>query len=244
VTRAPDGRSSHTRGRDVRRGIGLAVAAAAALVLVYAAAVLTPEGQYVDQRLMSWAAGTLPGQGTSAEVLGLVSTGTVLLGGLALGLIALVVHGPRRAVAVVAAVGATPVLARLLKLVLDRPELIGSGTANSLPSGHTAAVAGLAAGLALAVPRLLSRTALVAGAAAAGMAGAATVVLRWHRPSDVVAAVLLAAVVGGVAHALAPPARRTVHVRDQRTARPRPGEPDRGDRGGRGDRGDRDAAVR
>ncbi len=244
MTLAPDGRSSRSRARDVRRGVGLAVLAGTALVLVYVAAVLTPEGQYVDERLMSWAAGTLPGQGTSAEVLGLVSAGTVLLGGLALGLLALVVHGPRRAVAVVATVGATPVLARLLKLVLDRPELIDGGAANSLPSGHTAAVAGLAAGLALAVPRLLNGTALLAGTAAAGVAGAATVLLRWHRPSDVVAAVLLAAVVGGLAHALAPPARRTVRDRDQRTTRPRAGEPDRTEHPERRDRGDRGAPVR
>lgn len=204
-------------GRDVRRGVGLAVVAALALAGVYAAAVLTPEGQYLDDRLMRWAADTLPGRGTSAEVLALVSAGTVLLAGLALGLLALVVHGPRRAVAVVATVGATPLLARLLKLLLDRPELVGGAAGNSLPSGHTAAVAGLAAGLVLAVPRLLNGTALLAGAAAAGVAGAATVMLRWHRPSDVVAAVLLAAVVGGIAHALAPPARR----RERRTVRSR-----------------------
>ncbi|WP_445257063.1 phosphatase PAP2 family protein [Nocardioides aurantiacus] len=212
--RSPAPPATTGRGRDVRRGLGLAVLAGLALVGVYAAAVLTPEGQYLDDRLMLWAANRLPGQGRSAQLLGLVSAGTVLLAGLALGLLALVVHGPRRAVAVVATVGATPVLARLLKVVLDRPELVDGAAGNSLPSGHTAAVAGLAAGLVLAVPRLLNGTALLAGAAAAGVAGAATVLLRWHRPSDVVAAVLLAAVVGGIAHALAPPARRTVTRRE------------------------------
>ncbi|ROR90295.1 phosphatase PAP2 family protein [Nocardioides aurantiacus] len=217
---APTGRGRDVR-RDVRRGVLLAVVAALALAGVYAAAVLTPEGQYLDDRLMVWAADTLPGRGTSAELLALVSAGTVLLAGLALGLLALAVHGPRRALAVVATVGATPVLARLLKLLLDRPELVAGAAGNSLPSGHTAAVAGLAAGLVLAVPRLLNGTALLAGTAAAAVAGAATVMLRWHRPSDVVAAVLLAAVVGGIAHALAPPARRpprrTVRSREHPT---------------------------
>ena len=215
--RSPATPTRSTRGRDVRRGLGLAVVAGLALVGVYAAAVLTPEGQHLDDRLMLWAASTLPGQGRSAQLLGLVSAGTVLLAGLALGLLALAVHGPRRAAAVVATVGATPVLARLLKLLLDRPDLVEGAAGNSLPSGHTAAVAGLAAGLVLAVPRLLNGTALLAGTAAAGVAGAATVLLRWHRPSDVVAAVLLAAVVGGIAHALAPPARRTVGNREHPT---------------------------
>lgn len=215
------------RSRAVRRGLGLAVVAGLALVLVYVAAVLTPEGQYLDDRLMVWAAETLPGHGTSAEVLALVSAGTLLLAGLALGLLALAVHGPRRAAAVVLTVGATPVLARLLKLVLDRPALVDGAAANSLPSGHTAAVAGLAAGLVLAVPRLLNGPALLAGAAAAGVAGAATVLLRWHRPSDALAAVLLAAVVGGLAHAVAPPRRRTGRPEgtDGRTVREREHEP-------------------
>ena len=52
---APAGHARDRR-RDVRRGVALAVVAGLALAGVYAAAVLTPEGQYLDDRVMLWAA--------------------------------------------------------------------------------------------------------------------------------------------------------------------------------------------
>ena len=185
----------------------LAAASALGFVVLSWWAVRTPSGQSFDDRAMVWIAVHLPGQRASTDLLGLVSAGAVLLGAAVLALLALAVHGPRRAVAVAGVALGLPVLARLLKLVLDRPDLV-DGSANSLPSGHTAAVAGLAMAFVLAVPALLRGLTLALVVPVVLAAGYATVVLQWHRPSDAAAAALLAVTVGALAHAAAPPRRR------------------------------------
>lgn len=185
----------------------LAAASAAGFVLLSWWAVWTPAGQSFDDRAMVWIAAHLPGQGVATDLLGVVSAGAVLLGTVVLALLALAVHGPRRAVAVAGVAAGLPVLARLLKLVLDRPDLV-DGSANSLPSGHTAAVAGLAMAFVLAVPGLVRGLTLALVVPVVLAAGYATVVLQWHRPSDAAAAALLAVTVGALAHVVAPPRRR------------------------------------
>lgn len=176
----------------------------AAFVLLYLAMVGTALGQQLDQAAMvriSAAAGST----TWAELTLLaVSAGSMLL---ATGLViaaAAVLRGPRHAVVGAVAAGTVVAVAELLKLVLDRPTFLAGAAGNSFPSGHVAAVAGLGVALVIAVPRG-SRwlvTLLVAGPLAA-VTGLATVVLEWHRPSDVVGSVLLAVAVGLLALRLA-----------------------------------------
>jgi membrane-associated phospholipid phosphatase len=91
--------------------------------------------------------------------------------------------------------------AAALKAVLVRPALL-DGTANSLPSGHVAAVAGLAAALALVCAPTGRVLVAVAGLGAVATTGLATLALAWHRPSDVVASGLLAVGVAAVAGAV------------------------------------------
>jgi membrane-associated phospholipid phosphatase len=62
----------------------------------------------------------------------------------------------------------------------------------SLPSGHVTAVAGLACAAALVAGRWLRPLVLIAGTVAVLVQGTATMVAGWHRPSDVVAGVLVA----------------------------------------------------
>ena len=64
---------------------------------------------------------------------------------------------------------------------------------DAFPSGHTTAVAALAAALVLVVPPRLRPLAAGAGAFVTGAVGIAVVVVQWHYPSDVVGAVLVVA---------------------------------------------------
>ncbi|WP_166784112.1 phosphatase PAP2 family protein [Cryobacterium suzukii] len=106
-------------------------------------------------------------------------------------------------VALVAAAAATA-SAQLLKYgILARPDLAVEGYAgNSFPSGHTTVAAASALVVFLvASPRLRP---MVAGwgTAFAVLAGVATLANQWHRPSDVIAALLWVAVWGCLAGAV------------------------------------------
>jgi membrane-associated phospholipid phosphatase len=84
----------------------------------------------------------------------------------------------------------------LLKRAIDRPFLgvdpERAFAGNSLPSGHATAAAAFAIGLTLVLPPVARGTASVIGATYAAIVGVATLSSGWHRPSDVVAAYLVA----------------------------------------------------
>jgi hypothetical protein len=77
--------------------------------------------------------------------------------------------------------------------VFHRTGLVGEWNRdiNTLPSGHVTVVAAAWAALLLVVPRSWRPATALAGAAATCAMSLATVADRWHRPSDVVAAVLV-----------------------------------------------------
>ena len=82
---------------------------------------------------------------------------------------------------------------QLLKYGLfERPDLdVGDRLANTLPSGHTIAATSCAVALVLVVPRAWRAVVAVIGALYAAGTGVSTLIGAWHRPGDVVAAVLL-----------------------------------------------------
>lgn len=88
--------------------------------------------------------------------------------------------------------------AHMLKYRLPRPVLVNtiSNPANSAPSGHTLLAAAAGVALLLAVPRVWRAAAAMYAACLASLVGLAVIVGRWHRPTDVVMALLL---VGGLA---------------------------------------------
>lgn len=196
-------------GSTAARGWGLALVAALGVAAVYLVAVWTSAGQYVDDRLMTSSAALL-GDTRWAETFlhDLVRVPFLLLATAAAVLLAALSHGTRRAVAVAVVAGGTVLASQVLKAGLDRPSLLDATALNSFPSGHVAAVAGLAAALALAVPRVLRSATVVLLLPVVALVGAATVVAEWHRPSDVVASVLLALAFAGLGEALAPGRRR------------------------------------
>jgi membrane-associated phospholipid phosphatase len=95
---------------------------------------------------------------------------------------------------------------QLLKYaVLDRPDLgLGDRVVNTMPSGHTTAAASCAVALVLVVPRRLRPLTAALGAAYTAGTGIATLIGGWHRPSDVVAAMLVVLAWAGLVSALRP----------------------------------------
>lgn len=75
---------------------------------------------------------------------------------------------------------------------------------NTLPSGHVTVVAAAWAALLLVAPRDWRPATALGGAAVTCAMGLATIADRWHRPSDVVAAVLVVVVWTALACALTP----------------------------------------
>jgi membrane-associated phospholipid phosphatase len=180
-------------------GVRLAAAASAAVgfVLIYLVAVGTPVGQRLDEAAMQWTAAVVTQDGWAETVLHAVSAGSVLLVGAALAVVTALIRGPRVAALGLLSAAAVMVGAQVLKLALTRPDFSVGALANSFPSGHVAAVTGLAVALLLAVPAgQWRRLALVVVAPVVVLTGWATLVQEWHRPSDVLGSVLLGAAVG------------------------------------------------
>ncbi len=93
-----------------------------------------------------------------------------------------------------------------------------SGAGNSLPSGHATAAAAFAIGLTLVLPPAARGLASVIGATYAAIVGIATLSSGWHRPSDVIAAYLIAggwAAFAGLVHVLVQRRSAVVTNRDR-----------------------------
>ena len=101
--------------------------------------------------------------------------------------------------------GGANLTTQLLKyVVLDRADLGSTyAGANTLPSGHTTAAASVSAALVFVVPPRGRPWAAVLGAVYTAGTGVSTLIGRWHRPSDVVAAVLVVLAWSGLACAFA-----------------------------------------
>lgn len=168
------------------------------LLGLYLGAVRTLPGQRVDNAIM-WrleagadlTQGLLPLLTYAGPTVMVLLCALVSLAGLA--------RGWRTGVA--AGVGAAVVLAtpQLLKLTLPRPQLADPWPLpNSLPSGHTAAVAALVCSLLLVLSRSARGAVLVLGSVAVGAMGLLLLALGHHRPSDVAASVCVGMVGWGV----------------------------------------------
>ncbi|WP_369056166.1 phosphatase PAP2 family protein [Kineococcus terrestris] len=221
ATSAPVQQRPRSGRRPARASLAAAATAlvpAAAFAVLYWAAVLTPQGQTAENALHAAASGrsVADGVGWLQPLFGVEQSlrpvhlaaglGVLVVVGLlsGRGRLRRTVHGAGVALATL---GATEVLKHV---VLERPDLAAryGPHANSLPSGHTAAVLGLALGLLLVVPRVLRAPVALAGAFAAGSMAAFVVDDGWHRVSDVLASALVGTTVLCLALALPSPARR------------------------------------
>src|SRR5699024_6434313 len=190
--------SSRPRGATARPLLSLLAAAACAALTVLLArtAVGMASGQRLDQLILS---GAQDYEGTLAQyaatAVGAVSF-PVMAGLLAAALVLVMV---RRRLALLLplsllVVGANVTTQILKHLVVSR-EALGPGidiTPNSFPSGHTTLAAAATIAVVLASGR--GRVVLAPlGAAWTAAAGIGTLVLGWHRPSDVIGAIVIVA---------------------------------------------------
>ena len=188
-------------------------AAAAAFALAFAAvfflALHTSRGLHADGELYGRASGSglATVQRAGERTLATIDVGSLVVGALLLGLLALLRGRVGRALAAVALVVVSVCSAELLKHAL--PHVAGAlppGREASFPSGHTAVAVSLGLALVLAAPPLLRPAAAVLGAAYAAAVAFSLVALGWHFPSDVAGsfflcgfwASLAAAAAGGV----------------------------------------------
>ena len=164
--------------------------------------VTTRTGQLIDQRAFN---GALLGQRSVAPVtLGLLDA--LPITGVAVALIVsiLVTIVRRNGGVLLAALGAAVaanIVTQLVKhVILDRPDRDVPGYAyNSLPSGHTALAASAVLVVFLVSSQQSRPIVATVGAFFTAIVGISTLANQWHRPSDVVAALLVVAFFGCVA---------------------------------------------
>ncbi|MFC7879031.1 phosphatase PAP2 family protein [Isoptericola sp. NPDC057391] len=185
----------------------VAVLAALGVWLTWRFFVSATAGQRVDELAFF---GATYGQGrlwrVAEPVLDVVSVAFVVAGvGVAM-LVALVRRRWVLALQVAVLVGGANVTTQVLKHgILDRPELLPGWTGpNTLPSGHTTVAASVSVALLLVTPRAWRPVVAVLGAAYTAATGVSTLVGQWHRPSDVVAALLVVLAWGAAVCALTP----------------------------------------
>jgi membrane-associated phospholipid phosphatase len=171
-----------------RRLLLVAVLAFAVFLLIYLLAVQTEIGQRWDNAALATSENVPERVRDEAnDALGIVSTGSLLLAGIGLGLILILRGRATLALVPLATIGASLVATEIFKLVIfTRPELALDPILNynGYPSGHTSVAASIGLAAIVAAPRRLrALTALAAFALAAG-GGVTVVIAAWHRPSD------------------------------------------------------------
>jgi len=180
-------------------GVLAVLLGAATVVGAYVLGVLDPRGRVLDEAVERAASGL----GLRHEGLDLIHVGVPAITVVVVALAGLAVVRGRgaRVVTGVALVLGAELVTQVLKAGLVRPDAAAS---NSLPSGHVTFVAAMGVALVLVVPRALRPLAALAAVAATGVAGVTVILVGWHRPSDVVAALgVVAATTGAVTLAAA-----------------------------------------
>ncbi|TFC50276.1 MULTISPECIES: phosphatase PAP2 family protein [unclassified Cryobacterium] len=186
------------------RYIGAALLCVVAFVALYLFFVRDVAGQAIDQLAFNGAEDGSTGTTVTRQLLDLIPSVMVAIGAI----VSLIIATVRRAwfplvVAVSAAMVAVVTTQLLKNVILTRPELGVDGyVPNSFPSGHTTVAAASALVVFLVASPHTRWLAGTIGAAFAVAAGVSTLVSLWHRPSDVIAALLVVAFWGCVAGAV------------------------------------------
>lgn len=179
----------------------VALLAAFGTVATWRLFVGTEQGQIVDQAALD---GAHIGQSrlwqVAEPVLDVVSVGFIVVAVIACLVIALLRRRWSLAIAATVVLGGANISTQVLKkLVWDRPDWGHGPDFNTLPSGHTTAAASVAVAVLLVVPPRVRPWAAFLGAVYAAATGVSTLVGQWHRPSDVIAALLVTLFWGALA---------------------------------------------
>lgn len=190
--------------RRRRLAILLAAACLAGVLILWGIFVLTYAGQHLDAAALEGSQiGAHYVSGHARPLLRVVSMPAAVSLVVIILVVGLLRRSHRRALwAVVAVVGANVSTQMVKHWLLWRPDYGITerfDNANTLPSGHTTMAASAAVALVLlAGPRWRALAAWVGALGAVAM-GYSTLVMQWHRPSDVLAAILLPVAWGAIA---------------------------------------------
>lgn len=155
-------------------------------------ALYTSWGQRYDERAGQSLHGSAAGLNHHlATVLREVTLGTGVVALLVMLAVAAVRRRFRVGLAALILVVGSDLTTQMLKRYLLNRVDFGHGISNSLPSGHTTVVFSLVLAAVLVAPRGLRWLVALLGAAVATLTGLSTVITGWHRPGDVVAALLV-----------------------------------------------------
>lgn len=189
--------ASTYRGRLNRRLCGAATAILMA-VLLSVFSLYTEVGQALDTLMMEsvMARATLV-ERVDGIVTGVVSPAAMVIVSVAVTLVALARRRPTLAGRAVAVVVIANLLTQLIKPLLDRPDLgVTTGLANSLPSGHVTVAASVSLALIMVAPAWMRAPAAWLGWAWTALMGVTVVAQAWHRPADVLVALLVTGACG------------------------------------------------
>ncbi|MFC5928372.1 phosphatase PAP2 family protein [Cryobacterium melibiosiphilum] len=195
--------------------LGGAVLLAVVFAALYVVFVRTITGQVADQLSYDGAEnGWRSVTPFTRRLLDAVPMVSVVIGLVLTGIITLVRRNWATLIVALAAAGAATVSAQILKyVILDRPDLDVIGYAgNSFPSGHTTVAAASALVVFLVASPRTRPIIAAAGTSFAIAAGVATLANQWHRPSDVVAALLVVAFWGCLAGVVLSVRARAAHA--------------------------------
>ncbi|GAA4389452.1 hypothetical protein GCM10023147_16210 [Tsukamurella soli] len=192
-----------------RAGAGDALAAAAASIVllgsaiaVYLVGVDTYPGQVADQTVMTLVSGAFGVSEPTHGLLGEWQGPGMVVAGAALLITCLARPSRRRLTEAAVTVLASVAGAVLLKYGLGRPGYDVGPLVNSFPSNTVAVFAGLGFALVAAVPRAARGWAAAVTAVVVAVVSMGVVALQWHRPSDVLGALLIAGAAAAGARAM------------------------------------------
>ena len=183
------------RWRSTAACIGVCLLCSVALAWLGNRSQQTRLGQSLDQAGMDVVVGDEATTRGLVGVLGNVSLGSIVVAVLVLGGVA-VVRGRYVAAGAAATLmlGAN-VTTQVIKAVTDRADH-GYLTVESFPSGHATVVVSLVFGALLVAPDAARTTVSLVGSGAITVTAAATLVASWHRPADIVGALLVSLIWG------------------------------------------------
>jgi hypothetical protein len=187
----------------------VALLCAVGVWLLQLAAVQSQTGQRRDSRLLAAVNSLAPAEWeVPADRASEGLFGAAIIVTLAIGLSSLVQLRPDRLAVLGITVGGANLATQLLKYVLiERPSYTWSAP-NSLPSGHVTMVTSVTLMLVLLTAGAVRRLLLVVAAVATFSVSVAVMVAGWHRPSDVLAAVLVCGCFGALTVAAVGPDSR------------------------------------
>lgn len=168
------------------RHVVVAALAAVTFAVVYLAGVHTTTGQSAEETVLAASRFSY-----DPPLLALVTVPNLLVTTAVIAGLALLRRRWPAAIAAIAIIGVSSVLAQALKYdLLDRPPL-HSMAENTFPSGHMTAFAAVISALLLVVPARIRPGIAIVGALGLSVVGTLLIRFGWHRPSDVVGAILL-----------------------------------------------------